>query len=202
MIIEGVRHVIEGLWKLLLRKKIIVLFRCPIYLYHSVGKFSRWQILKIFSYFPQTWIFQAKRQFAGNVKDYFLRDIFWNVIYFMGKIRKKSQDVCGNFYPVCLALKGHPEALTLAMLNKLKCHTHFLISVNQITWSGLLIQIHILIAKQGRSRSLIWIYTVCKDRVGHIWVQQDQGKCHSYLLLYPVNYCEANVKHQLILIIP
>ena len=44
-----------------------------------------------------------------------------------------------------------------------------LISANQITWSRLLIQIHILDGKQCRSRSfgsqLIWIYTVCKGRV-------------------------------------
>ena len=43
---------------------------------------------------------------------------------------------------------------------------------NQITWSMLLIQIHILIYKQCSSRSvgffrsqLIWIYTVCKGRI-------------------------------------
>ena len=47
-----------------------------------------------------------------------------------------------------------------------------LLSPNQITWSRLLIQIHILNDKQCRSRSvgffrsqLIWIYTVCKGRV-------------------------------------
>ena len=46
-----------------------------------------------------------------------------------------------------------------------------LFSANQITWSILLIKIHILIGKQCRSRSvgffrsqLIWIYTVCKGR--------------------------------------
>ena len=45
------------------------------------------------------------------------------------------------------------------------------LSANQITWSRLLIQIHILIYKQCRSRSVgffrsqqIWIYTVCKGR--------------------------------------
>ena len=52
------------------------------------------------------------------------------------------------------------------MLNKLRCHAHFQFSANQITWSRLLIQIHILYDKQCRSRSvgffgcqLIWIYT-------------------------------------------
>ena len=58
------------------------------------------------------------------------------------------------------------------MLNKKRCHTHFQFSANQITWSRLLIQVHILNDKQCRSRSvgffrsqLIWIYTVYKDRV-------------------------------------
>ena len=50
-------------------------------------------------------------------------------------------------------------------------HSHFCFSTNQITWSWLLIQIHILNTKQWTSRSvgffrsqLIWIYTVCKSR--------------------------------------
>ena len=62
--------------------------------------------------------------------------------------------------------------LTLGLLNKLRCHAHFQFTANQITWSRLLIQIHILNGKQCRSRSvcffrsqLIWIYTVCKGRV-------------------------------------
>ena len=64
------------------------------------------------------------------------------------------------------------DPLTLVMLNKLRCHAHFQFSANQIIWSSLLIQIQILNGKQCRSRSvgffrnqLIWIYTVCKDRV-------------------------------------
>ena len=63
------------------------------------------------------------------------------------------------------------ELLTLLMLNKFRWHAHFKSSANQITWSRLLIQIHILNDKQCRSRSinffrskLIWIYTVCKSR--------------------------------------
>ena len=32
--------------------------------------------------------------------------------------------------------------LTLLMLNKLRCHAHFLFPANQITWSGFLIDIH------------------------------------------------------------
>ena len=65
------------------------------------------------------------------------------------------------------------------MLNKLRCYAHFQFSANKIAWSRLLIQIHILNDKQCRSRSvgfwrsqLIWIYTVCKDRVypGSAWL--------------------------------
>ena len=63
-------------------------------------------------------------------------------------------------------------ALTLVMLNKLRCHAQFSFSANQIAWSRILILIHILNVKQCRSRSigffrsqLIWIYTVCKSRV-------------------------------------
>ena len=62
--------------------------------------------------------------------------------------------------------------LTLVLLNKLRCHAYFQFSANQITWSSLLIQTHILNGKQCRFRSvgfwrsqLIWIYTVCKNRV-------------------------------------
>ena len=68
--------------------------------------------------------------------------------------------------------KGWRLGLTLVLLNKLRCHTHFLFSANHITWSRLWIQIHMLKDKQCRSRSvgffrsqLIWIYTVYKDRV-------------------------------------
>ena len=58
------------------------------------------------------------------------------------------------------------------MLNKLRCHSNFQFSANQITWSWLLLQVHILNGKQCRSRSsgffrsqLIWIYIVCKGRI-------------------------------------
>ena len=44
--------------------------------------------------------------------------------------------------------------LTLVMLNKLRCHTHFQFSANQITCARLLIKNHILNDKQGRSRSV------------------------------------------------
>ena len=62
--------------------------------------------------------------------------------------------------------------LTLVRLKKLRCHAHFQFTANQITWSRLLLWIHMLNVKQCRSRSvgffrsqLIWIYTVCKGRV-------------------------------------
>ena len=42
--------------------------------------------------------------------------------------------------------------LTLVMLKR--CHSHFQFSANRITWSRLLIQIHILNGKQCRSRQL------------------------------------------------
>ena len=70
--------------------------RC-INLYHSLGIFSRRQIDDIFLIFPskQDLTFHANcllwRQFAWNVKSYFL-----------GKIRKIFQNViCWKFYPEC-----------------------------------------------------------------------------------------------------
>ena len=64
------------------------------------------------------------------------------------------------------------DSLTLVILKKLRCYAHFKLSASQITWSRLLIQIHILNDKQCRSRSvgffrsqLIWIYAVCKGKV-------------------------------------
>ena len=57
------------------------------------------------------------------------------------------------------------------MLNKLRCHIHFSFSAHQITWSSMLIQIHIINDKQYSSRSVdlfrsqfIWIHTICKGR--------------------------------------
>ena len=64
-----------------------------------------------------------------------------------------------------------PTALILVLLNKLRRHTHFYFSANQITLSRLFLYSHILKGKQCRSRSvgfrnqLIWSYTVCKGRV-------------------------------------
>ena len=59
---------------------------------------------------------------------------------------------------------------TLAMLNRLRCHSHFEFSANQITSFRKLIQSHILNDKQYRFRSvgffrsqLIWISTECTE---------------------------------------
>ena len=61
----------------------------------------------------------------------------------------------------------YEKLLTFVLLLKLRYHAHFKFAAKQITWSRLLILIHIL------KKSLIWIYTVCKGM--DIWVQQDQG---------------------------
>ena len=60
--------------------------------------------------------------------------------------------------------------LIFLRLNKLRWHAFFKFQPVRF-WSRLLIQIHILIGKQCRSRSvgfirsqLIWIYIICKDR--------------------------------------
>ena len=57
----------------------------------------------------------------------------------------------------------------------IKSHAHFQFSVNQITWSRLLIHIHILNDKQCRSRSLEanWSWSTLFVKTGYIWVQQD-----------------------------
>ena len=58
------------------------------------------------------------------------------------------------------------------MLNKFRCHAHFLFSANHIVWSRLLMQLYILHDKQCRSRSVgfwrshrIWIYTICEGGI-------------------------------------
>ena len=64
------------------------------------------------------------------------------------------------------------KILTLAVLNKLK----YLFSANQITWSSLLIQIHLLNEKQCWSRSEAnWSGSTLFAKTGYIRVQQDQG---------------------------
>ena len=46
------------------------------------------------------------------------------------------------------------KAKVLPLLNKLRCHAHFQLSANLITWSRVLTQIHILNDKQDRSRKV------------------------------------------------
>ena len=79
------------------------------------------------------------------------------------------------------AVRKRTSWLTLVMLNKLRYHTHFQLSATQITWSRLLIQIHILNDKQCRSRSFgFWRKPTDLDlqfaMAGHILVQKDRGK--------------------------
>ena len=57
----------------------------------------------------------------------------------------------------------YSKTWTIVMLNKLRCHTHFQFSANQITWSRLLIKFTYWITNSFRSQ-MIWIYTVCKGR--------------------------------------
>ena len=80
-------------------------------------------------------------------------------------------------------------------------------SANQITWSKLLIQIHILNGKQCRFRSvgffrsqLIWIYTVCKARVYPGSAGQglrsicDKSGTFFLLFLHKVIWCGSSLK--------
>ena len=54
------------------------------------------------------------------------------------------------------------------MLNKIRCHAHFLLSANLITWPRLLIQIHIRNDSQYRPWSTLFA------KAGYIRAQQDQ----------------------------
>ena len=93
--------------------------------------------------------------------------------------------------------------LTLVLLNKLRCHAHFQFSAYQITWSGLLIQIHILNDKQCRSRlvgffrsQLIWIYTVCKDWVypGSAGLRLRVNKMNTYRMIEWVEMMNSGLR--------
>ena len=81
------------------------------------------------------------------------------------------------------------------MLNKLRCHNHYWLSANQIAWSALLMQIHILNDKQCRSRSvgffrsqLIWTYTVCKD------IQAQPDQCYYGSFWISLNTCDKQIR--------
>ena len=67
------------------------------------------------------------------------------------------------------------EIYVKVLLNKLSCHAHFQFSANQMMWSRLLIQIHILNGKQCRSRSseANWSGSTLFGKTGYIRVQQD-----------------------------
>ena len=59
--------------------------------------------------------------------------------------------------------------LTLVMLNKLRCNTHFEFPADQITWSGFLIEIHIFNDKQCRSRwQKVQIRSTLFAKTGHV----------------------------------
>ena len=98
----------------------------------------------------------------------------------LGPVRKKKKKkkrkrnfkccVCKNSSK--LYFMASKYILTHVLLNKLRCHTYFQFTANQITSSGFLLKICIPNGKQCRSRSigffrsqLIWIYTVWKGRV-------------------------------------
>ena len=132
-------------------------------------------LMIILGYF---FLFLQKNICCGNPlevpQQFLLKNMFWVLI------RSILPRYCVLFKYMYCSLStplSYPRIIikcsswNLVLLNKLRCHTHFKFSANQITWSRLLIQNLILNGKQCRSRSvgifrsqLIWIYTVCKDR--------------------------------------
>ena len=136
--------------------------------------FSKWKLLIIF-------LFPDRNICCGYTLEALLWP-GWSESVLGVHVRMYIFSGCGSvFFIKTYVLGTHKKCLKnicivgtnlLAMLNKLRCHAHFLFSANQITWSRLLIQIPLLDDKQCRSRSvgffrsqLIWIYTVCKGRV-------------------------------------
>ena len=101
-------------------------------------------------------------------------DISWWIV----KIKVKMTGKVDLSIPISNNLWMSTLMLTCLLLKRLNpCHAEWikmprplLVLANQITWSRLSKQIHILYDKQCRSRSvgfrsqLIWIYTVCKCR--------------------------------------
>ena len=92
-----------------------------------------------------------------------------NLCYYLQTSKKISHDEL--FYYVIASFKSNLQIFILAMLNKLRCHTHIWLTAHHIAWFRLLIQVHILSDKQCRSRAdgfwrsqMIWFYTVCKGR--------------------------------------
>ena len=133
------------------------LFFCSL-LYHAVSNPSLWSV--------KDW------EITANVSGWSWSFLFTNSIF--PKIRTPTCLIKWHMqtvhYRIKLFLKAHSDwdlncfaiplsILTLVLLKKLRCHAHFQFTANQITWSRLLIQIHIL------NGQLIWIYTVCKSTV-------------------------------------
>ena len=54
---------------------------------------------------------------------------------------------------------GNYSTFTLVLLNKLRCHSLFKFSANQITWSRLLIQIHILNGMSNECPQHMFLWT-------------------------------------------
>ena len=78
------------------------------------------------------------------------------------------------------------DLFTLVLLNKLRCHTHFWLSANQITWSRVLIQIHILEDKQLRSRSVgFFTGSTLFAKAGHIISLDKNGYQVNIFLISP-----------------
>ena len=67
---------------------------------------------------------------------------------------KKYRKICNCTRMLYRGICKGIDSLTFLMLNKLRCHAHFHFPANQITWSGVLIEIHMFTDKQCRSRSV------------------------------------------------
>ena len=101
-------------------------------------------------------------------------------LLFQLSCQKCSSGISLQIMVECIGMSLVTDALTLVMLNKLRCHYHFQLSANQIVWSRLLKQNHILNDKQCRSRSVAsseadWSRSTLFARAGYIRVQHGQG---------------------------
>ena len=80
-----------------------------------------------------------------------LDTLAWYIRWWSEKMVKLKTNHKNFFYQKQWQLWQCIFLLNLVLLNKLRCHTHFYFSANQITWSRL-IQIHKVNDKQWRSR--------------------------------------------------
>ena len=72
----------------------------------------------------------------------------------------------------------------MGSLNKLRCHAHFQFEANQITWTAVLIEIHIFKDKQCRSRSVGTDLDLhCLLRQGMSCLARDQGHITNFMCL-------------------